>query len=219
MLCCGGRVGVVGGAKGRRRTLASLAAAARGYLAAGWPIVPGAYWSPQTCAYRCGRPGCDNGSPHPVDSAERGRCDQRSQPRSIQPDHVERWWNNRGYNVLMPTGVAAATVIEGPGRLIDDVDARLTARGCPPPLLVLPTGERQLFSAPLPVDDELWLATAVGGATLHGDDGWIPLPPSIVSAGMLRWVRPPEATGWRLPPATEVRTALRAALGLGRAAA
>ncbi|GAA0221278.1 bifunctional DNA primase/polymerase [Cryptosporangium japonicum] len=200
--------------------MASLATAAHEYLGAGWPVLPGAYWSPQTCTYRCGRPGCDNGSPHPVDRGVPGRCAPRITPPSIPADEVDRWWNDRGFNLIMPTGGAAATVVEGPARFVAALEARLADAGCPPaPVLALPTGERQLFSAPIPVDDELWLATAVGGATLHGDGGWVTLPPSIVSAGKLRWERAPETIGWRLPPATVVRAALRAVLDPGRAAA
>ncbi|WP_170323567.1 bifunctional DNA primase/polymerase [Cryptosporangium phraense] len=202
----------------RRRTLASLAEAAREYLTAGWPIVPGAYWSPQTCTYRCGRPACDNGSPHAVDTIADGRCRQRTQPPTIGLEQVEGWWSNRGYNLMMPTG-ASATVIEGPAGLIDDLDAHLTAVGSPPPVSALPTGERQLFSAPIPVDDELWLAAAVGGVTLHGAGAWVNLPPSVVSAGKVVWVRPPAMTRWRLPEAPAVRTALLAVLAPGRAAA
>ena len=207
-----------GDGKNQRRTLASLADAARGYLAAGWPIVPGAYWSPQTCAYRCGQPACDNRRPHPVDVAAHGRCDQRIPSPAVQLGQVDRWWGTRGYNVIMPTG-AFATVIEGPATLIAELDARLTGIGCPPPLLTLPPGECLLFSAPLPVDDDLWLATAVGGATLHGAGAWVTLPPSTVSSGKLRWERPPHAVAWRLPPSADVRTALRAVLAARRAVA
>jgi hypothetical protein len=203
----------------QRRTLSSLADAAREYLTAGWPIVPGAYWSPQMCAYRCGRPGCDNGSPHSVDTAARGRCRQQPEPRTIRLDKVDHWWNNRGYNVMMPTGASTATVIEAPAQLIDELDARLTGSGRPPPLVTLPTGERQLYSAPIPVDDKLWLAAAVGGVALHGSGAWVTLPPSIVSAGRVRWLRSPQAIGWRLPAAADVRTALLAVLAGGRAVA
>ena len=58
---------------------------------------------------------------------------------------------------------------------------RLEAAGHPAPVLTYPSGERQLISAPLVIDDELWLGTAVG--RIVPARSWVlgHAPPSTVS--------------------------------------
>ncbi|MFG1924374.1 bifunctional DNA primase/polymerase [Cryptosporangium sp. NPDC048952] len=195
--------------RGPQHRRVPLAEAAEEYLSAGWSVTPGAYWNPQSRTYRCGRPHCDLKGPHPVDATAPGRCRPEAGVRAAHPAQVTGWWHAHGYAVMMPTGALSATVLAGPPEVIDVLAGHLEASGHPAPVLAYPSGEHQLFSAPLVIDEALWLGTAVGRIVLHGAGSWVTLPPSTVSAGRLAWLRPPWETGWRLPPSAEVLAALR----------
>jgi hypothetical protein len=194
---------------------AVLAAAAHDYLEAGWPIAPGAWWSPQLQRYRCGRPRCRTSSPHAVDpgvgpSGDRCRASV-AQCVVTSPEEVDRWWTDHPYAVLMPTTTGPG-VVDGVEEIINAIDERLKSEGYFAPISTAKAGQAQLFCQPLRPSQELWLTAAGAGVLLHGEDSWVTLPPSTVRTGQVRWLRSPQDCGWRLPSAAVVSAALRAAL-------
>jgi hypothetical protein len=194
---------------------AVLAAAAHEYLRAGWPVAPGAWWSPQLQRYRCGRARCRTSSPHAVDpgigpSGDRCRASV-AQCVVTTPTEVDRWWTDHPYALLMPTSTGPG-VVDGVEDIITMVDEKLRAEGHLAPLSTSKAGQAQLFCQPLRPSQELWLSAAGVGVLLHGEDSWVTLPPSTVRTGQVRWLRSPQECGWRLPSAAVVSAALRAAL-------
>lgn len=194
---------------------AVLAAAAHEYLRVGWPIAPGAWWSPQLQRYRCGRPRCRTSSPHAVDpgvglSGDRCRATV-AECVVTSPTEVDRWWTGHPYALLMPTSTGPG-VVDGTEDIVNVVDERLRAEGYAAPISSSKVGQAQLFCQQLRPGQELWLAAAGAGVLLHGEDSWVTLPPSTVRTGQVRWLRSPQECGWRLPPAAVVCAALRVAL-------
>jgi hypothetical protein len=195
-----------------------LAATAHEYQNAGWPVAPGAWWSSQQQRYRCGRPGCRTSGPHPVDlapDAPSGRCRVLAarSAQAVAPD-LASCWTHRPYALLLPTG-GKLTVIDGAHEIVAELDEKLRQQGHFSPLATPVTGQLQLFCAALDADLELWLAAAAASVLVHSDDSWVPLPPSSIRTGLIRWVRSPQAVGWQVAPASVATTALRSVLSSG----
>jgi hypothetical protein len=147
---------------------------------------------------------------------QQGRCRiSASRSAQIVASDLEECWTRRPYALLLPTG-GALTVLDGVDDVVTAVDERLRLQGYFSPLAAAVTGSLQLFCAALDADLELWLAAAGAGVLIHTDDSWVPLPPSTIRTGMIRWVRAPQAIGWRLAPAPVVSAALRSVLASGQ---
>ena len=162
------------------------------YVAAGWPVLPGAWWDGHR--YRCPELTCRTTGLHPA-----------HQSASADPAVARAWWAAHPYTVLLPTG-NAVDVLAVPGWAGRRVWRRLHLRGVPVPAASLPGGDWLLFTAPSPAappaDD---VATRV---VHHGAGSWVPVPPSALDRGPVRWEHAPWVGDWTLPRSEVVLAAL-----------
>ncbi len=195
-------------AAARLRLRSRLASAAREYVGAGWPVTPGAWWDASEARYRCDEPGCVTHGLHPTLPGAGGilrRCQVSvAGAAASTAAAVFRRWAHRPYSVLFPTG-QLADVLE----LAPETARRVLPVAPPGPAALLPDGRALLFTAVAPGDLTGRLAGA--GALHHTDGSWVPLPPTPLAAGAVRWVRPPVTIGWWLPPPRAVAEVLLAA--------
>lgn len=187
----GGRVAVGwgavrgAGALGYRRALVRTAAEA---VAAGWPVVPGAWWSAADRRFVCELPGCTRSGPHPTGLGALYRAED-----------VPAYWRRRPYTVLVPTG-EACDVVDVPTSRGRGLALRLDAAGLLGPV-VSAGGRMSFLTAPggaIPPGR----ASAVEGrdVLVHGKGSWIMLPPSPGPGGeAARWLVRPSRCGWVLP--------------------
>lgn len=182
-----------------RRALVRTAVSA---VVAGWPIVPGAWWSTSARRFVCDLPACTRTGPHPAVSMPVGAqtfADGLAEHALRHPEVVTARWRRRPYSVLVPTG-ETCDVVDVPASIGRMLALRLDARQLLGPviaagprwfLLTAPGGERQ---------------TALAGDVLvHGHGSWITLPPSLGPGGEpASWLARPRGSGWTLPPRDEV---------------
>jgi len=170
-----------------------LRRAALRYADHGWPVVPGAYLTPDR--YACG-PLCPTVACHPA-------LDRWEIAASTETVDVDLWWTRVPYSVLLATG-RAFDVIEVPTR-IGLPAARAAVLG---PVAVAPAGRWMFFVEP---GDELRAELAdQTDVVLHGHGSWVPAPPTRTLDGRIRWEVPPAVTEWRLPHPYAVQKALLA---------
>jgi hypothetical protein len=196
----------------RLRLRSRLAAAAREYAGSGWPVAPGAWWDAAEARYRCDQAGCVTQGLHPTLPGA-GTIVRRCQVSVVRaaasdPAAVFRRWGHRPYSVLLPTGRIADVLELAPGT------ARRVLPVAPPgPIALLPDGRALLFAAVAPNDLTGRLAGA--GALHHTDGSWVPMPPTPLAAGVVRWLRSPGEVGWRLPSSRALAEALMATADSG----
>src|SRR4051794_29935074 len=182
----------------RRLTRAALSA-----VAAGLPVVPGAWWSASAQRFECDLLGCTRTGPHPAVLNQSkvglpGLTEGLSAYAVRGPDAVRARWHRQPYSVLVPTG-ERCDVVDVPAQLGRTLAARLDARSALGP--VIAAGSRWFFltapSGQLP---------ALGGDVLvHGLGSWIMLPPSLGPGGnQAGWLVRPSGFGWSLPSRDEV---------------
>ncbi|SDD82144.1 bifunctional DNA primase/polymerase [Actinokineospora iranica] len=179
----------------RRAFRVELRAEAIGLAYRGWPVLPGTY---PAGAQWAGRDGIEDTGPVPVHQDWRERVGTKA-------EQVATWWTGRPYSLLLATG-AGYDAIE-----VDDDLGRRTARvlrsvGIPVPIIATPNS-RWLFL----VHSGTPLAADLAGnadVTLHGEGGWIVLPPSPFGHGVVHWRVKPEACGWHIPHSHTVQDAL-----------
>jgi hypothetical protein len=187
-----------------RRALTRTAVSA---VAAGLPVVPGAWWSPGSRSFECDLAGCSRTGPHPAvrndnSTGQPGAVPGLAAHAVRQPAAVVTRWNHRPYAVLVPTG-ESCDVVDVPAALGPGLAVRLDARSALGP--VIAAGARWFFlTAPggqLPV---------LGGDVLmHGQGSWIVLPPSLGPGGAAAtWLVRPAAEDWDLPTRDDVVAAL-----------
>lgn len=189
-----------------------LGKAAARYAAHGWPVRPGAYLVDRHAGrhlrqrrFDCGRPGCPTVACHP---APRPMTGDAAQARAL--------WREHPYTILLPTGYAF-DVLEVPGTLGRAAllgDGFAAARG---PVVVAP-GDRWMFLV-LPGHGVLPELAAHAGVVLHGQDSWVPAPPSPQFGGRVRWELTPEAHHWRPAEPYAVQALMLDAIGAGPLAA
>jgi hypothetical protein len=168
-----------------------LRSGALSYAGHGWAVRPGAYLT--RGRFCCGT-GCRTVACHP---ARPGRTDLVS----ADPEQVGRWWTQRPFSVLLPTGLAfdALEVSAGP-------DAALTSAAVGGPIAVTSTGRWMILMQPGST-----LRPELAGRTdvvLHGLGSWVPAPPTREPGGRVRWVVSPGQVQWRLPDPCEAQAAL-----------
>ena len=178
-------------------------------VAAGLPVVPGAWWSAAERRFECDLSGCARTGPHPAvrddsPSGLPGPSEGLSAHAIRHPEAVAARWHRRPYAVLVPTG-ETCDVVDVPAWLGRILATRLDARAGLGP--VIAAGTRWFFvTAPggrLP---------APGGDVLvHGRGSWIMLPPSLGPGGEpAAWLVRPARYGWALPRRDDVIGALSA---------
>jgi hypothetical protein len=180
-----------------RRTLTRAALSA---VAAGLPVVPGAWWSVSAQRFECDLAGCPRSGLHPAvhGTGAGGRAGIAGVAGGLSahavrtPEAVLARWNRQPYSVLVPTG-EACDVVDVPASLGRALAVRLDARSALGP--VIAAGTRWFFlTAPggqLP---------GLGGDVLvHGQGSWIMLPPSLGPGG--------DRAGWLVRPVRRVNPA------------
>jgi Bifunctional DNA primase/polymerase, N-terminal len=183
-------------------------------VAAGLPVVPGAWWSAADRRFECDLAGCGRTGPHPAvrldspnrllgSNKEEGLGQEGLLAHALRhPEAVAARWRQQPYAVLVPTG-ESCDVVDVPASLGRAVAARLDARSALGPLIA--AGTRWFF------------VTAPGGqrspqggdVLVHGQGSWIMLPPSLGPAGEpASWLVKPPRTNWPLPSRDDVIAAL-----------
>lgn len=162
------------------------------YTGAGWPIIPGAWWD--GTRYRCA-PTCKITGLHLAGHIP-----------ATPPSHAAHTAPSRHHppTILLPTGFGI-DAIELPARATAAITA---ARNLPrPPAIArLPTGRWLLLATTTDVHredrsgTEPTRAVPAAGLIHHSHGSFIPLPPSRLAAGPVRWQHRPWAS--ELPPAT-----------------
>jgi hypothetical protein len=209
------QVGGVAALRYRRALVRTAVSAA----VAGWPIVPGAWWSSADRRFVCDLTGCGRTGPHPAvrgpgvgfpaygESPTWGGgpagTDRLTAQALRHPEAVAARWRRRPYAVLVPTG-ETCDVVDVPAATGRMLAMRLDARSSLGP--VIAAGARW------------FLLTAPGGAErgptpddvlVHGEGSWIMLPPSLGPGGEpATWLARPRGTGWTLPQRDDVLTLL-----------
>jgi Bifunctional DNA primase/polymerase, N-terminal len=179
----------------RRLRRAALRRAAMAYAMHGWDVVPGACRVGNR--FECGQPGCPTVTCHPA------RLDWEA-AASHDPQAVRAWWRTFPYGVLLATG-RTVDALEVPAALGQFVAAQTAGPVAQAPdggwlFLVRPGhGLRPEF------DNQLDLV-------LHGRGSWVPLPPSELRYGRMRWETTPEEYDWQLPDGYLVQAAILAGL-------
>jgi hypothetical protein len=208
-----------------RRALVRTAVSA---AVAGWPIVPGAWWSGADRRFVCDLAGCGRTGPHPAVQgpgvglppiwARDSSPDQLATEALRHPEAVAARWRRRPYSVLVPTGETCdvVDVTAETGRMLA---MRLDARSNLGP--VIAAGARWLLLT-APGGDHAPVAPGTGGAAgaeqvheadviVHGRGSWIMLPPSVGPGGEpATWLARPRGSGWALPRRDDVLTLLAA---------
>jgi hypothetical protein len=172
-----------------------LRRAAVAYAMRGWDVVPGACVT--GTRLDCGEAGCRTVALHPA------RADWEA-VACHDPRLVRSWWHELPYGVLLATG-RSVDVLEVPAAL-----GQLAAGGIAGPVAVSPAGS-WLF----PVRPGQGLRPELDGhldVVLHGRSSWVPVPPTELPDGRMRWEVPPEDCDWRLPDAYVVQAAILAGL-------
>lgn len=192
-----------------------LADAAKAYAAAGWPVAPGAWWDPSEKRYRCAPTGCLTEGLHPTLPDLRGatrRCQvivEQAATRDVGT--VDRRWGRRPHSVLLPTGQVCDAIELGP-TAARRVQAVLAAQGSLGPVATFPDETVLLFTGVAEPGTDLADELHAACALHHGRGSWVPLPPSQLATGPMRWTRSPGAARWRLPSLRRVVETLRVAL-------
>ncbi|GAA3450981.1 bifunctional DNA primase/polymerase [Dactylosporangium matsuzakiense] len=185
-----------------------LRKAAARYAAQGWPVRPGAFLATRQTGrhaterrFDCGTPGCPTVACHPAPL-----------PVCFDAETAAALWQEHPYSVLLPTGYAF-DVLEVPGALGRAAllgDGFVAARG---PVAVAP-GDRWMFLV-LPGHGVLPELAAHAGVVLHGQNSWVPAPPSRQFGGRVHWELPPEVHNWRPAEPYAIQALMLDAIGAG----
>jgi hypothetical protein len=176
-----------------------------GFLAAGWPIAPGAWWDERDLSYRCGRLDCCHRirGLHPVGG-------------ELKPVLEVKPWQRSPATVLLLTGLGI-DVLEVDLRTVavEPILAELSRSGpvalldVALPRLLLPVAAPRAATPPMSSVGGFARRTGVAGVGLHGAGSWVALPPARVRGGATRWVTSPRAVDWVLPDLASVLDRLR----------
>lgn len=182
----------------------ALVRTATGAAVAGWPIVPGAWWSATDRRFVCDQPGCARTGPHPA--VLTGTTGSQTYGEGLgthalrHPEAVSRRWRRRPYSVLVPTG-ETCDAVDVPAGLGRALAMRLDARSNLGP--VIAAGSRWLLlTAPAGAPP---VVPPPGDVLVHGLGSWIMLPPSLGPGGEpATWLARPRGSGWALPRRDDV---------------
>lgn len=192
-----------------------LRRAALRFAEEGWKVTPGAWLEagdeggvPER--FECGRPGCVTSSCHPAFT-------HWDDNREIDPVEVEEWWQDAPYSLLLATGHGIEVIevpallgaqavcgpVNGPGR----PSARGALRG---PVAITPQDRWMFFvRGTAEVRPELAHRNDI---LWHAASSWVPLPPTRLFSGAVRWEVSPDDVEWRLPTGEQAQEALLAAM-------
>lgn len=190
---------------GAGRYRRSLTSTARRLVAAEWPVVPGAWWSPIDGRYRCDLSNCMTTTIHPapIGCHEGALCapgwTDLARYAVTTVNQATQRWAHRPYTVLLVTGVVV-DVIDAPPHIADALLHHLhltgrsvvAARVADRVLLLLATGPS--------IEPERAANWSRAGVLFHQRGSWIVLPPSVINGVRTRWLRHPSRRD-PVPPA------------------
>lgn len=181
----------------RRRRLAMR------YAEAGWPVVPGAWWD--RSRYRCGGVECSVSGLHVAGHTglpSPGSAGSVPAAADALPVEVVARWSERPHTLLVATG-SVVDALELPALATGAVEHG-GALGVP--VARLPTGRWLLFAATAEGGMDSWAPTDPQwkGLLLHGQQSLVPLPPSLLLHGRVRWRSRPDLSPDRLPPMADL---------------
>jgi hypothetical protein len=164
--------------------------AAQTFTEKGWAVTPGGYFNGERMA--CDRPTCWATSCHPL------LPDWETATPLVGP-----WWKDKPHSVLLPTG-RTFDAIEVPALV------GCSVRGIGGPVMTTPLGHWIFLVRPgVPLRTELEEREDI---VHHGAGSWVPAPPTVLPAGIMRWHLSPRQVGWHLPDAEETQKVLLNAL-------
>lgn len=166
---------------------------ARRYEAEGWPVAAGAWWD--GTRFRCEAPSCWVTGLHAAGHGD-------AVPTAGSPT-APAGWRRYPYTMLLLTGFGI-DALELPARAAAAVEAA-RALPTPPAIARVPTGRWLLFAASHRkemAEGTLLAVARAAGAVHHGHGSNVPLPPSRLALGPVRWHRRPWTGG--LPPVAEL---------------
>ena len=193
----------------------ALAATALNAVAAGLPVIPGAWWSAAEQRFVCDLSGCRRTGPHPAVRNDStiglpGLGEALASRAIRQADAVPARWHRQPYAVLVPTG-DSCDVVDVPAGLGRALAERLEARSSLGP--VIAAGSRWFFLTASGGS----LAALGGDVLVHGPGSWIMLPPSLGPGGRpAAWLAPPAGADWALPERDAVILGLTSPVPLPR---
>lgn len=193
-----------------------LRRAAMRFAEQGWTVTPGAWLEPGDGdnavpeRFECGRPGCVTSSCHPA-------LTHWDDDASVDPVQIEEWWQDAPYSLLLATGHGIEVIevpallgaqavcgpVNGPGR----PSVRGPLRG---PVAVTPQDRWMFFvRGTAEVRPELAQRDDI---LCHTISSWVPLPPTRLFSGAVRWEVSPDDVEWRLPTSEQAQEALLSAM-------
>lgn len=180
----------------------------------GWKVMPGAWLEVSDGTgperFDCGRPGCVTSSCHPA-------LLHWDDDDEVDPVRVEEWWQDAPYSLLLATGHGIEVIevpallgaqavrgpVNGPGR----PSATGALRG---PVAITPQDRWMFFvRGTAEVRPELAQRDDI---LCHAVSSWVPLPPTRLFSGGVRWEVSPDDVAWRLPTSEQAQEALVAAM-------
>lgn len=166
------------------------------YVNAGWPVAAGAWWDGRR--YRCDTAPCTVEGLHAARHADAGFS------AAWSADEVEAW-PRRPNTLLLPTGVVVDAV-ELPARATSAVAGATIARPGSVPVARMPTGRWLLLGR---TGDGVSENTLHGlrvrhGVLHHGRGALVPLPPSRLQHGRVRWAIRPGSGDRSLTPVQDL---------------
>lgn len=177
-----------------------LVVAARRLVAAGWPIIPGAWWAPWEGRHRCDLAGCVTRSVHPapIGCHDAMVCaagwTDLTRYALANAEQVTQRWAHRPYTVLVVTGVVA-DIIDSPTAIGAVLLGRLRMTGRPV-MAAHGAGRLLVFvAAGRLVDPDRAGEWARAGVVFHQRRSWVALPPSVVDGRPTRWAHRLPRTG------------------------
>lgn len=163
------------------------------YVEAGWPVLPGAWWD--RTRYRCGVAECRASGLHAAGHHDASPIESVSAGTGAQ-------WADRPCTLLLATG-SAVDVLELPALASAAVES---VREMAVPVARLPTGRWLLFAATVDgaMDSRQPVDRRRGGPLLHGPGALVPVPPSQLPHGRVRWRNRRELDVTQLVPMAEL---------------
>ncbi|EHR63524.1 bifunctional DNA primase/polymerase [Saccharomonospora cyanea] len=177
-----------------------LRAEAIGLAWRGWPVIPGTYPDADPTGASNTTPMWTR--PTPAHSDWKRRI-------GAHPQQVAAWWTGRPYSLLVATGtlVDALEVDDRTGRR---AAVLLRATGQPAPIVAMPNGRWLFLTAA--ADRLPRVLSEAESVEWHGEDSWVPLPPTPFHHGVVHWRVKPDVWGWKLPRPEVVHDVLVRAL-------
>lgn len=188
---------------GARRYRRALTVAALRCIAHGWPVIPGAWWSPSAQRHMCDIPGCLSAGMHPAD-VEQNIVAPLIAPANLadyaltRRKEVVSKWSRHGYAVLVPTGISC-DAIEVPHYRVKKL---LEGQHDWGPIAHVGNSAYIFVTPTTSLTDSEIAELAATQILVHSRGSWVAIPPSIIDGLETTWTVPPGSVDWKLPAAS-----------------